>query len=147
MLAGDWNLQWSSYRRVRPFCALVLTDTVGVETLQRAAIAAARQANLFGLPRAFAEAEWPAVERDLDILFVGNFHPAIQRDRLAHLGRLAGLHGRKVLLRGGVFGEEYRQLLGRARIVFNLAIRGECNLRAVEAICAGGVRVCRWGGE
>jgi glycosyltransferase involved in cell wall biosynthesis/tetratricopeptide (TPR) repeat protein len=137
-LAGDWNLQWHSYRRLLPFCDLVLTDTVGVETLHRAGITHARKANLFGLSRAFADAHWPTVERDIDILFVGNFHPAVQRERLQYLGRLAALSNRwNVSLRAGVFGEEYRKLLGRARIVFNRAIRGECNLRAFEAVSAG----------
>src|SRR5207248_595316 len=37
----------------------------------------------------------------------------------------------------GVFGAGYRELLGRARIVFNRSIRGECNRRAFEAAAAG----------
>src|SRR5207253_686107 len=36
-----------------------------------------------------------------------------------------------------VFGDEYRRLLGRARIVFNRGIRGEWNCRTGEAIAAG----------
>src|SRR5438128_1705207 len=57
-------------------------------------------ANLFGLPRAMTEAHWPSGERDIDCLFVGNFHPAIQRDRLPFLARLAGLGRRwKVVMR------------------------------------------------
>ena len=46
-LAGDWNLQWHAYRRAAlPFCDLVLTDTVGVEVMQRAGVPHVRQANL-----------------------------------------------------------------------------------------------------
>jgi hypothetical protein len=37
----------------------------------------------------------------------------------------------------GVWGAEYRQLLRRARVVFNRGFRGECNLRALEAVAAG----------
>jgi glycosyltransferase involved in cell wall biosynthesis len=54
------------------------------------------------------------------------------------LGRLARLASRwRVLITGNVFGTEYRQLMRRARIVFNHSIRGECNLRTFEAAAAG----------
>src|SRR5205807_214149 len=36
-----------------------------------------------------------------------------------------------------VFGDEYRKLLSRARIVFNRSIRGECNKRVFEAAATG----------
>lgn len=138
-LAGDWNWQIHGYRRgLLPGCDLVLTDTLGVETLQRAGIQLARIAPLFGGPRALIEADWPESERNIDLLFVGNTHPAVQRERQSYLGRLAALHGRwNVVIRAGVFGEEYRQLLGRSRIVFNRAVRGECNMRVSEAVAAG----------
>jgi tetratricopeptide (TPR) repeat protein len=38
-----------------------------------------------------------------------------------------------------VFGADYRALVRRAKIVFNRSIRGECNLRAVEAASGGAV--------
>lgn len=37
----------------------------------------------------------------------------------------------------GVFGDDYRELLRRARVAFNRSIRGECNRRAFEAAAAG----------
>jgi GT2 family glycosyltransferase/Tfp pilus assembly protein PilF len=77
-------------------------------------------------------------QRDIDILFVGNLHPAVQRERLPWLGRLARLSERwKVEIHTGVFGEAYRELLGRARIVFNRGIRGEANRRVFEVAAAG----------
>ncbi len=137
-LAGDWNLQWASYRATLPLCDLVLTDTAGVEVMHRAGIPQARQAYLFGLPRATSDADWPDGERPIDVLFVGNVHPAVQRERLPWIPRLARLSGhRNVVIRAGVFGADYRRLLGQARIVFNRSIRGECNLRAFEAVAAG----------
>jgi hypothetical protein len=136
--APDWNLQWHWFRRRLRSCERVLTDRPGVEALAREGIAHARAANLFACERAFLDGPWPEAERDIDLLFVGNFHPAVQRERLAWLGRLAGLGRRwRVVLRTGVFGDEYRHLLGRARIVFNRSIRGECNRRAFEAAAAG----------
>ncbi len=141
-LAGDWNLLWHYYRRRLHACDLVLTDTVGVEKLAAEGICHAWVANLFGCGREWLEprtdAEERRTERDIDILFVGNLHPAVQRERLPWLARLARLGERwNVQIHQEIFGAEYRQLLRRARIVFNRGIRGECNLRAFEAAAAG----------
>ncbi len=43
-LAGDWNVLWHRYRPTLPRCDLVLCDTVGVEIINRADLAAARPA-------------------------------------------------------------------------------------------------------
>src|SRR5262249_8000184 len=64
--------------------------------------------------------------------------PAVQRSRLPWLGRLARLADRwRVTIDAGVFGDDYRRLLGRARVVFNRSVRGEGNKRALEAAAAG----------
>src|ERR1043165_5956608 len=137
-LAGDWNLQWHGYRRRVRHADLVLTDTPGVEVMRREGIEHAQAMNLFGLGRSRLEYPWRDDERPIDVLFVGNFHPAVQRRRLPLLARLAGLRPAwNVVITSGVFGDDYRQLLARARIVFNRSIRGECNNRAAEAIAAG----------
>ncbi len=137
-LAADWGLLWHSYRTLLRSVDLVLTDTPGVEVLAREGIAHARVVNLYGAGRDLIEADRPEVPRDIDVLFVGNLHPAVQRERLSWLGRLGRLAGhRRIEIHTGVFGEEYRRLLGRARIVFNRSIRGECNQRAFEAALAG----------
>jgi RNA polymerase sigma factor (sigma-70 family) len=137
-LAPDWNLLWHQYRHQLPRVDLVLTDSPGVEALARAGIAHAAPANLFGLERAWLEESAEGGDRDIDVLFVGNFHPAVQRERLAWLGRLGRLAERwRVVLATGAFGAEYRRLLRRARVVFNRSIRGECNRRAFEAAAAG----------
>jgi GT2 family glycosyltransferase/tetratricopeptide (TPR) repeat protein len=136
-LAADWNLQWHCYRRQLRPCEAVLTDTAGVEALACEGIKA-RAVNLYGCEPAFLEAQVPESERDIDLLYVGNLHPAVQRERLAWLGRLARLGSRwRVVIHAGVFGDDYRRLLARARIVFNRGIRGECNRRAFEATALG----------
>ena len=57
---------------------------------------------------------------------------------MAWLAWLAQLGERwNVQIYQGIFGEEYKQLLRRSRIVFNRGIRGECNMRAFEAAAAG----------
>jgi glycosyltransferase involved in cell wall biosynthesis len=137
-LAVDWNLLWHHYRCALRRCDLVLTDVPGVAFLARGGFRTARSANLFGCDPGLLDGPWPDGPRDIDVLFVGNLHPAVQRERLAWLGRLARLGERwKVVIATGVFGEEYRALLGRARVVFNRSLRGECNVRAMEAAAAG----------
>jgi GT2 family glycosyltransferase/Flp pilus assembly protein TadD len=138
-LAADWNLLWSYYRHVLPRCDLVLCDEPGIESLQRAGIAYVRPAALFGLEQSFfADAPSTTTERDIDVLFVGNCSSSVQRERLPWLGRIARLSTRwNVVIRTAVYGAEYRQLLARAKIVFNRSIRGECNRRVFEAAAAG----------
>ncbi len=137
-LAGDWNLLWHHYRHVLPLCDLVLTDELGVERMARAGISHAMAAQLFGCERAFVDFDYGEGPRDIDILFVGNFNAAVQGERLPWIGRIAKLSKRwHVHVTTNVFGDDYRRLLGRARIVFNRSIRGECNNRTFEAIAAG----------
>jgi tetratricopeptide (TPR) repeat protein len=136
--AGDWNLLFHSQRHWLRRCDLVLTDMPGVEVFTRAGIPHVQAAQLFACQKAFVAALPAGRERDIDILFVGNLHPAVQRTRLSWLGRLARLGDRRrVVIRSGAFGAEYRELLARARVVFNHSIRGEANLRAFEAAAAG----------
>ncbi|HEV3258522.1 MAG TPA: glycosyltransferase, partial [Gemmataceae bacterium] len=137
-LAADWNLLWHALRRRLRSCDLVLTDPAGVDALQRAGIDHVRAANLFGCERSFLEEGEAAAGKDIDVLFVGNLQPAVQRERLPWLARLSRLSERcNVCIRTGVFGADYRELLGRSRIVFNRGIRGEGNRRVFEAACAG----------
>src|SRR5262249_27843790 len=105
--------------------------------LARAGISHALPANLYGVgPRFLGGA--PGQERDIDILFIGNLHPAVQRERQPWLGRVARLAARRnVVIASGVFGDAYRALLRRAKIVFNRSARGEANMRCFEAAASG----------
>lgn len=137
-LAMDWNLLWHHGRRALGRCDLVLSDPHGVDLLAREGIKRVRAANLFGCERIFFDEPAEAVDRDIDVLFVANLAPSVQRERLLWLSRLASLADRwRVVIRTGVFGDAYRELLRRSRIVFNRSIRSECNLRVFEALSAG----------
>jgi glycosyltransferase involved in cell wall biosynthesis/tetratricopeptide (TPR) repeat protein len=136
-VAGDWQWLWHGYRSVLPGgCDLVLSDIEGAERLRAAGMTHARAAFLAG-----GDATAPDLstgERDIDILFVGNVHPAVNRNRLPILGRLAALHGRwRVHMASGVRGKDYRNLLARARIVFNPGSDSEACRRACDAVAAG----------
>ncbi len=137
-LATDWNLQWHYYQHVADRCDHILTDTPGFSMFQRAGIQRVSVGNLYGCDPAWLTDPPHSVERDIDILFIGNVHPFVQSDRLPWLARIAQLSDRyRVCIEGGVFGEDYRNRLARARIVFNRSIRGECNMRVFETIAAG----------
>jgi GT2 family glycosyltransferase/tetratricopeptide (TPR) repeat protein len=137
-LAPDHNLLWHQYRQQLPRCDLVLTDTPGVGRLRREGIEHAQAANLFGYQPQLWENVPVDGPRDIDILFVGNLQPAVQRERLPWLARLARLGERwRVAIDSGVYEDAYRALLSRARIIFNRSVRGECNCRALEAVAAG----------
>jgi glycosyltransferase involved in cell wall biosynthesis len=137
-LATDWNLLWHSYRRQLPACDRDVTDAPGAELLQQEGFRQARAGNLAGCERAFLETAWPDGPRDIDVLFVGNLNPAVQRERLPWVGRLARLGRRwKVVVRAGVFGDSYRKLLARSRVVFHHSARHKAGRRAIEAAAAG----------
>ena len=149
-LATDWNLLWHELRHVLPHCDGVLTDAPGVEMLGRAGIHHAAPAVLYGAePMAVNVCAEPRTandgqlttdngQRTIDILFVGNLHPAVQRERLPWLGRIARLADRwNVVIRTGTSGAECRALLARAKIAFNRSVRSEANMRAFEAAAAG----------
>lgn len=137
-LASDWNLMWHYYRNRLAGCDAVVTDTTGAELFQRAGLMHVRAGNLCGCERVFVEATWPEQPRDIDLLVVGNFNPAVQRERMPWLGRLSRLSRRwRVVLRAGVFGDGYRHLLARSRIVFHASNRHKVGPRAFEAAAAG----------
>lgn len=137
-LASDWNLMWHYYRNRLSGCDVVVTDTCGSELFQRAGLNHVRAGNLCGCERVFVETTWPEQPRDIDILVVGNFNPAVQRERMPWLSRLSRLSRRwRVVLRAGVFGDSYRHLLARSRIVFHASNRHKVGPRAFEAAAAG----------
>ncbi len=54
-----------------------------MNVLAREGIDCARPADLFACQESFHAGPWPEAERDIDVLFVGNLSPAVQRERLA----------------------------------------------------------------
>jgi GT2 family glycosyltransferase/tetratricopeptide (TPR) repeat protein len=136
-LAADWPLLWHHYRR-RTDCDLVLTDPAGVDVFLHEGFTQVRPANLFGCDPALLENPPASEARDIDLFIAANLHAAVQRERLAWLGRLAKLGRRwNVRIATGVFGDDYRRLLARSRIGFNCSARGEWNLRVGEVAAAG----------
>lgn len=134
---GDWNLGvWSTAPLLEAF-DLVVTDRKGVQVLGPQLEVPVDAWPAFSFDPARHRRE-PRVERDIDVLFVGNMNHDVHDERAPWLARLARLGARhRVVLAAGVYGDAYADLLRRARIVWNRAIRGEMNMRAYEAPAAG----------
>lgn len=80
------------------------------------------------------------VEKDIDILFVGNLNHAAHPQRGRCLERIARLADRyHVVITTNYVGDAYAHLLSRARIVLNHSIRGELNLRVFETLACNAV--------
>lgn len=134
---GDWNLGlWTTAPLLEAF-DWVVTDRLGVRELGPQLQVPVDYWPVFSFDPELHH-ERPGQERDLDLVFVGNFNHEVQAERAPWLARLASLADRhRVLLTTGVYGEDYADLLRRARIVWNRGIRGELNMRAYEAAACG----------
>lgn len=137
-MAEDWPLLWHYYRSRLPRCELVLTDRSGTAVLSQAKVSRVQTVNLVGCENGLIDLPAPVGERDLDILFLGNLNPAIKRDRVPWLQRLARMGERwRVSIQTGIFGDAHRRLLTRARIVVHRSTRERWGPRAIEAAAAG----------
>ncbi len=140
-LARGWEMRWHAYRGLLPHCDVVLADAPGAQRLRRAGVGHARPANLCGLGPDFLGLPADGRQRDIDVLFAGTCLAPWRWRRLAWLGRLAAQGRWRLAFRQGVPPAEYRDLLRRARVVFNVSDHGACNRRAFEAAAAGALLV------
>lgn len=134
---GDWNLGAQTVQWVGGAFDVLIADDPGVPVLRR-----------LGLPNVHPAPIWshdpalhrviPGVERDIDLLMIGNLHQDIHRIRSQWIARVARLSRRyRVRIDTNIRGEDYVRLMNRARIVFNHSVRGEVNMRAYEAAACG----------
>ncbi len=134
----DWNVAGRVLRLLDEHVDAIVCDHQGVDLLARPGGPPIVPGLLWG----WDAASWPAAAverpRDIDVLFVGSrdqcVHP-VREQRLARLGRLGERHA--VEIRTSVYGQAYRDLHERARLVFNHSVRGDANVRSFEAPVAG----------
>ncbi|MBI3722333.1 glycosyltransferase, partial [bacterium] len=79
-----------------------------------------------------------AVERDLDVVFVGNVLPIHERRRRL-LDRLKGRF--QVYEVAGAYREDMARLYSRAKVVWNCSLAGDLNMRVFEALASGSLLV------
>jgi tetratricopeptide (TPR) repeat protein len=116
---------------------LLLTERSGIRGLQNIGFPNVYESSFFGYDPALHRQQ-EGVERDLDIVLIGNFNHEVQGERSRWLARVARLSRHyRVCLTTNVWGEEYVRLMNRARIVFNRSVSGAINMRVYEAAACG----------
>jgi len=138
-VVSDYNLSLPYLVGLWPFFDVLLCDRAGEELFTRLTFGDVRYWCQYSHKPA-SHRPWPdAGPRDLDVGFVGNLNPVVQRERAPWLARLQGLgnYGVDVHVRNDVRGADYGRFLNRCRIGWNRSIRGEMNLRAFEVPACG----------
>ncbi len=147
---GDWNLGGRAIHSVKGMFDLWVSDKPGGTVLERHGLVPSVSALLWAQhPTTHVMTTPPgSIERDIDILLIGNLNHEVQHRRaplLARIARLARNHN--VLVATGVYGPDYTSLMNRAKIVFNHSIRGEANMRAFEGPACGALTFNETGNE
>ncbi len=134
---GDWNLGGQAMHLMGGAFDVLIADRNGCERLRSAGFTNVIHAPLWSYdPK--VHRVLPNIRRDIDILMIGNFNHEIQRERARWISRVLMLSDKyNVCITAGFFGEEYTQMMNRAKIVFNRSVRGEMNMRAYEAAACG----------
>jgi tetratricopeptide (TPR) repeat protein len=137
--AADWPLHWHYYRRLAPHLDLIWTDARGTELFQAAGLRNVRAVVPLGRPTSPPGPD-PAAKRDLDLVWVGNFNPAIHGDRLPWVVRVARFSERyRVRIVPGLDTDGIRPLFERARVAFLPSFQGGWDGLLPEALAAGTV--------
>lgn len=76
-------------------------------------------------------------EKDIDLLFIGNLNSDVQEERGRILFEIASHGFENAMITTGVYEKDYCNLLNRAKIIYNLNVRGEINMRSFEAPAVG----------
>lgn len=138
-VVSDYNLSLPYLAGLWPFFDVVLCDRAGVDLFRRLSFAEVRYWNQYAHKRPFHRLMPEVGPRDLDVGFVGNLNPTVQRERAPWIERVRQLASLGVVtdVRSGLFGTAYGQFLNRCRLGWNRSIRGEMNLRAFEVPACG----------
>lgn len=140
-ILSDWNLNFTATMVSLQCFDQVLVDRRGFQVLRRMGFPQIREFNPYGLHlQEEPLAQQESVTEKWDALFIGNIAPGVQKERGAWLRRLLRLQGQmRVRVETGVYGQEFRDALASAKVVFNHSIRGEANMRVFETLCSGGI--------
>lgn len=134
---GDWNLGARAIQNIGGAFDVLFADRSGSALLRNVGFTNVHYARLWGYNPTLHR-RLPDVERDIDILMIGNLNHSVQRERSFWLARVARLSRRhRVVLTNGLQGEAYVRMMNRAKIVFNKSVGGGINMRAYEATVCG----------
>lgn len=135
-IASDWNLYYPRLAVNLARYDVVFCDKPGVDVLRSGLVSPHYHgpiyAHVTGVHRPHA------VEKDIDVVYIGAQAPALWPRRARFLERLARLSDRyRIRIATGYDREDYARLMSRAHIAFNHSVRGELNLRVFETFACG----------
>ena len=134
----DWNLNVPLvFENARKF-KLVIIDEAGFEKLKNLKL----PFKVYPLPVFAIHASWrvpkPKFKKNkkIDVVFLGNLNPGIHSRRNSALRKILLLPEKyKIAVGVGLYeGETYSEVLSSSKIVFNMSVRKEMNMRVFEAV-------------
>lgn len=137
LIPGDWNLGYLTTRHFAEVFDLVLADIHLKQCLETEGLQHIVHWPGFSFDPEELYLE-PEQTRIYDISFIGNLNEAIHPRRSQILDQALSLSDRyQILVRQGIWGAEYRQVLNQSKIVLNYTIAQVMNLRGYEAPACG----------
>ena len=141
-LIGDYNLTLNQMLPILGVFDYFFCDTKGVRIFNRLGFYNCDFFCLYGYDKDIHKDY--GLEKDIDIVFIGNLNHQVQKKRESLLFRLAKL-GRyfRIVIDTDIFGTDYAKLLNRSHLVFNYNIRDEANMRFFEALGCNSIVINR----
>lgn len=137
MLTSDWYLEFHDCVETARFVNAVVTGSRGLRAFRAAGFDHVLRLPMLGYEPG-VDGAFAAEHRDIDVFYAGSTNWAAHPRRERVLAALLDLPPRyKLVYRTRLSRAEYNQHLGRSRIVINLTVVGEINMRVYEACAAG----------
>ena len=137
MLTSDWYLEFHDCVETARFVNAVVTGSRGERAFRAAGFDHVVQLPMLGYEPGVDGAH-AAPRRDIDVLYAGSVNWAAHARREHVLAALLDLPAKyNLVFRTGLCRTEYNQQMARARIVINLTVVGEINMRVYETCAAG----------
>lgn len=132
---SDWNVNFIHLLDTLKAFDLIIIDIKGIKTLKEHGFNNTAYFPIFSMY--FNELKDKNLEKEFDVVFIGNVNHDIQTTRAKYLyeiGKLALWYN--VMINYGLYGDEYINTIAKSKISFNKSIRSEANIRVFEALHA-----------
>lgn len=135
-LVSDWNLNFLHLKDTIKIFDYILTDLKGVKTFKEHGFNNVSYFPLFGLQVENYD-NFLTNEKLYDISFIGNLNDSIQVERAKYLYKVSKLSYKyNIFINSNIYNNDYKKILCKSKIIFNLSIRSELNIRTYEAMNA-----------
>jgi len=136
-IVGDWNVGFSSLKENLKRFDFIVTDKQGVDIFKKLSYENIENWKMFS-HETRNNKKLDNIEKIYDIAFIGSFNHDIHNKRSKYLYKLVKLSEKyNIKLFTNIFSQEYTKILNQAKIIFNMSVRKELNLRCHEAPACG----------